>query len=381
MSSNKLLNENFFAEQSEASKIKSQIVSKYLDGWSLIIGSWAPKLVYADFFAGRGRYEDGKPSTPLEAITNVASRPKLVGKVQMVFNEFNEDFHRQLSDNVLCHEQTSSLAFKPIIQNNDFQGLPAIEQLRNWLGLPSSGTLPPSLVFVDPWGYKGLSLQHLSDILKHKGCEIIFFFNYNRINGALSNSFMKKHMALLFGQEKADSLKKELGLIKKRPTAREAIIIKAVKQVLLSHLAPKQVFVQDFRFKKGNRISHHVIFATTHPKGFGLMKDIMSTESASYPDGLPSYQYSQNPSNQFGLFDGLVVIGQQLLSFYSGRSLTHKEVYDNHQFTGPYTSKNYKDALLWLEETRQVIVKPERSMRRLYNGRPTLGENVMITFP
>ncbi|MBH8558968.1 three-Cys-motif partner protein TcmP [Hymenobacter negativus] len=381
---NNALSETFFNEQTEASRIKSKIVSKYLDGWSLILSSWAQKLVYADFFAGCGRYEDGSASTPLESISNVASRDSrsnLKNKIQFIFNELNQEFHAQLTRNIAEHLPTAQLRYSPIIQNQSFEELPALEQLRNWLQLQPGNTLPPSLVFVDPWGYRGLSLNHLGDILKIRGCEVIFFFNYNRINGALNNPFMKKHMTILFGQERADSLHHELAAIKKRPALREYIILQAVKENLRRAVHPQTAFVQEFKFKKGNRVSHFVIFATTHPKGFGLMKDIMSTESASYPDGLPSYQHSQNSSTQFGLFDGLVLIGQQLLTFYAGRNLTHKEVYDNHQFTGPYTSKNYKDALLWLEETHQVTVNPERSKRRSYRGRPTLGENVMITFP
>jgi len=381
MGSNKILNENFFSEQSEASKIKSKIVSKYLDGWSLIIGSWAHKIVYADFFAGCGRYEDGNPSTPLEAISNIAVRDKLRGKIQMIFNEFNGEFYKQLQDNVIKYQDTKLLFYKPIIQNQDFQDLPALVQLRNWLELSPGVNIPPSLVFVDPWGYKGLSLYHLGDILKIKGCEVIFFFNYNRINSALSNAFMKKHMALLFGQEKAELLRKELALIRDKPTAREAVIIKAVKEILQTHVNPQRAYIQEFKFKKGNRVSHFVIFATTHPKGFGLMKDIMALESASYFDGLPTYQYSQSKSIQMSLFGGLVPLAEQLLKFFAGQTVSSLDVYEKHQVTGPYTSRNYKDVLLWLEEHQQVIVAPERSKRKLYKGGPTMGEKVMISFP
>jgi len=47
--------------------------------------------------------------------------------------------------------------------------------------------LIPTLFFVDPWGYKGLSLRLINSVLKDWACECIFFFNYNIINICISN--------------------------------------------------------------------------------------------------------------------------------------------------------------------------------------------------
>lgn len=378
---NEQLTEDFFSEQTEASRIKSSIVSKYLDGWSLILSSWAPKMVYADFFAGCGRYENGSPSTPLEAITNITNRSRLKDKVQMIFNEFNTAFYQQLRENILAHDNISALRYAPIIQNQSFQERPALEQLRLWLQLHPSERLPPILAFVDPWGYKGLSLKHFGEILVNNGCEVIFFFNYNRINSALSNPVMKKNMTLLFGEEKADQLRRELALIRNRPHARETIILQAVKNTIKQLVQPKKSFVQDFRFMKGNRVSHYVIFATTHPKGYGLMKEIMALQSASYQDGIPVYQYTSIDSGQMALFNGVTSLSRNLLQTFTGQTIRMEDIYDKHQITGPYIKRNYKDALLLLEETSQVTTSPSRDSRRLHRGKPTMGEGVMVTFP
>ena len=45
--------------------------------------------------------------------------------------------------------------------------------------------LVPTLFFVDPWGYKGLSLKLVNAVVKDWACECVFFFNYNRINAGL----------------------------------------------------------------------------------------------------------------------------------------------------------------------------------------------------
>ncbi len=51
--------------------------------------------------------------------------------------------------------------------------------------------LVPTFFFVDPWGYKGLSLRLINSVLKNWGCDCIFFFNYTRINMGLENELVK----------------------------------------------------------------------------------------------------------------------------------------------------------------------------------------------
>lgn len=81
---------------------------------------------------------------------------------------------------------------KPIVWNNEVGS--------EMVKLFSSIKLVPTLFFVDPWGYKGLSLQLVNAVLKDWGCDCIFFFNYNRINMGLTNPMVQEHMAALFGE-------------------------------------------------------------------------------------------------------------------------------------------------------------------------------------
>jgi three-Cys-motif partner protein len=57
----------------------------------------------------------------------------------------------------------------------------------------------PTLFFVDPFGYKGLSLRLVNAVLKNWGSDCIFFFNYNRINMGVGNDAVLQHMEALFG--------------------------------------------------------------------------------------------------------------------------------------------------------------------------------------
>ena len=90
--------------------------------------------------------------------------------------------------------------------------------------------LVPTLFFVDPWGYKGLSLRLVNSVLKDWACECIFFFNYNRINMGLGNEFVRAHMAALFGDDRAARLRGRLEAME--PARREAVIVEELCQAL-----------------------------------------------------------------------------------------------------------------------------------------------------
>ena len=62
---------SFFSKQTEASRLKAEIVSKYFSAWANVIASKGrPRIGYLDLFSGPGRYDDGNPSTPLFILEN-----------------------------------------------------------------------------------------------------------------------------------------------------------------------------------------------------------------------------------------------------------------------------------------------------------------------
>jgi hypothetical protein len=74
-----------------------------------------------------------------------------------------------------------TLRYRPTIQNRIIDG--------KWAGILSKLQVP-TLVFLDPCGYKGLSLKLISSVLGGFGNDCIFFFNYSRINMKLDLEIM-----------------------------------------------------------------------------------------------------------------------------------------------------------------------------------------------
>ncbi len=110
--------------------------------------------------------------------------------------------------------------------------------------------LVPTLFFVDPWGYKGLSLQLIKSVVKDWGCDCIFFFNYNRINMGLNNDAVKEHMNALFGQVRAYQVREKLN--KLSPQERELSVVEAICEAL-KEMGGQYVLPLRFRHEIGNR--------------------------------------------------------------------------------------------------------------------------------
>ena len=364
--------EHFFDESSEQSAVKTAIVSKYFDFWAKVIipqvlKSQEKKIAYLDLFAGPGRYKDGTKSTPLFILEKAINDPTMSQVLVTIFNDKDEKNAQSLQTAIDAIPGIEKLKFRPVIWNKEVGS----EMVKEF----SSMRLVPTLFFVDPWGYKGLSLQLVNSVLKDWGCDCIFFFNYNRINMGLTNPFVHEHMNALFGEDRAELLRKKLATLP--PDDRETCIV----EELCEALGAKQGrFVLPFGFKndKGTRTSHHLIFVSKHVLGYSIMKDIMAKESSLHEQGVPSFQYSPADGRFPLLFElnrPLDDLEEMLLSQFAGKTLTMNEIFEGHQVGRRFIKKNYKDALKQMETKGTIVCDPAKRKK------DTFGDNVKVTFP
>jgi len=88
----------------------------------------------------------------------------------------------------------------------------------------------------------------------------------------------------------------------------------------------------------GKRTSHHLIFATKDPLGYGIMKEIMAKYSSEEHQGVPSFEYCPASAIHPLLFElsrPLTDLEGMLLGGFAGRTLTMKEVFDLHNVGRP----------------------------------------------
>ncbi len=354
------------------------IVAKYFWSWAKVIIAVQKKqprplsdrIAYVDLFAGPGRYKDGTESTPLMILERAIQDSDISQRLVMIVNDKNADNVRSLKSEIEAFPGYERLKYKPQILNEEVSDhfSRIFEQVR----------LIPTLLFIDPWGYKGLSLDLIYSVVKDWGCDVIFFFNYNRIRPGIHNPFVEEHMNALFGAERAEKLRNLLPTFESS-AQRELAIIEEIGQAL-KELGVTYVLPFRFLDEKGSRTSHHLIFATKSIKGYEIMKEIMAGESSKTEQGVASFEYNASDIRfplLFELARPLDDLVEMLVNDFSGRSLTMHQVYELHHVGRPYIEKNYKQALLTLEEQGRIETNPSANIRR----KNTFGPNVVVKFP
>ncbi len=354
--------EKFFDETREQSLIKATIVEKYFGAWSQIITSTqlryeqhAQKIGYIDLFAGPGRYKDGAISTPLRVLNSALQNKQLHDRFVTIFNDKDENHVNTLSEAIGELENIKRLKYPPQIWNEEVgDNIAAQFEKLNVI---------PVLAFIDPWGYKGLSLRLVNAFLKDWGCDCVFFFNYARINAGLSNSKVRTHMEALFESQTQSLIDSIQGL---KPEEREVVIVESLAKSLKSY---GHRFVLPFCFKNtsGRRTTHHLIFVTKHFKGYEVMKEIMAKASSMENQGVPSFQYMPATSLAQGLLfelnRPLDSLRDLLLASFAGQTISMIDIYKQHSIDKPFIKKNYKDVLKTMEEEGAIKTIGRKSKR------------------
>ncbi|MCK1698781.1 three-Cys-motif partner protein TcmP [Bradyrhizobium sp. 144] len=367
-------NGKFFDEQLDQSDAKARIVQKYFFAWANVIMPTAKamgnKIGYFDLYAGPGRYKDGAKSTPLLILERAIETPAMASMLVTMFNDANEDHSSSLQAEIDKLPGIKKLKHKPQVLCDEV-GADAEKYF-------AETKIIPAFTFVDPFGYKGLSLKIVNGVTKDWGCDCVFFFNYNRINAGLNNDLVRKHMDALFGTERVEDLRKKLK--GKSPEEREALILEEISQAIK---AMGGKFVLPFRFKRGARTSHSLIFVSKNFKGYEIMKHIMANESSTEDQNVASFTYSPADASTpllFSLAQPFDKLLAELPKVFKGETLTMREIYEQHSVDTPYIDKNYKEALRQLEVAGKITADPPAAERPKRAGLSTFANHVRVTF-
>jgi three-Cys-motif partner protein len=218
--------DEFFEQQREQSLVKSEIVRKYFWAWAKVIlpsaRRYSRKIGYIDLFAGPGIYQDGSKSTPIRILERAIEDPDMREMLVALFNDANLEYAVSLKNAINSLPGIRSLNYPPTVHNEEVdRGFERIFKDKN---------LVPTLLFLDPWGYKGISIELIASVLKNWGCDCILFFNYNRIKVSLTNPKVTEHMDALFGKERAEKLRIQLEAIP--ADEKELTVIEAITESL-----------------------------------------------------------------------------------------------------------------------------------------------------
>ncbi len=365
----------FFEEAKEHSLLKTDIVAKYFAAWANVIVPLVNKregrkarIGYFDLYAGAGMYADGTESTPVRIRKQATVREDVRRALVTIYDDADAENYDRLKKAISEIPGIDQLAYTPKVYNQQVG--------EDVIRLFSDMRMIPSVIFLDPWGYKGLCLDLINSVVKDWACECIFFFNYQRVNAAVNNELLMRHVDGLFGAERAERLRAATNT-RLSSSGREELILGELVQALKEKHGR---FVLKFRFRnpEKDRTSHYLIFVTKDVLGHDIMKAIMAKASSGTEQGVPSFEYNPCPPPDDGIFlgplDDLMV---QLRTTMAGRRMTMKQVFNEHNVGTRFISANYKTALRKLEEAGYLTACPPLAERR----NNTFSDSTVVTFP
>jgi three-Cys-motif partner protein len=361
--------EGFFDEPSSSSLIKQRFAVDYFMSWTNVLAR--NRIVgYADLFAGPGLYKNGDKSVPVLIAERVIAEERLRNTVRLWFNEGDTRLAEQLRSNLLSLPGFGSLKYKPVFTKIVVDKSLAEHQFSI-----------PTFLFADPCGYKGLSLQLIANALRGFGNDCLFFFNYRRINMKLSYPVMDDSIDEFFEPERARRIRREIAGLPSRE--REDYVLKELRGAIRDAGGIPVVFA--FRSREGGGTSHHLVFASKHPKGASIMKRLMNEHSSEMIEGIGSWDYDPKDAGprNLPLFSPLVQVCDRLLEIFAGQTLTFGQLVNREAPETQYTEATYRDAVLQLEAEFRIQVTPAAEHRRMQPGtrKRTLPETTTLQFP
>jgi three-Cys-motif partner protein len=343
----------FFEKQTPSSKIKASIIAEYFPNYcKIIVTKHAPKAIrYIDLFAGPGLYEDGNPSTPILIARHCSKLDSLRQNVKMFFND-NEQSNT-LENNFYAEFPEGTFTHKPFFADRTVGEAESITNFlcRSTLNAKNKNDYP-SLLFIDPFGYKGIETKVLAKFLEYWGNEIFLFVNTKRIHPALENDKFESLMQDLFPTT-LEQIKKDRKF-KSTVSERLKLIIDSLGDEYKS-LLKGNVYYTAFKFQEedSDATSHYILHFTKGKRGFDLIKTTYNdfANVGTIFDGVNTYTFDakkiENPHIE--LFDvkseNIDKLKEELFSQYQGKQVSANDLFEEHQTNCLYSRSHYTEAL------------------------------------
>lgn len=379
-------NKNFFAKQTDSSRVKAKIISEYFPQYCRIICKkhMPQKFGYYDMFAGPGKYGDGSLSTPLLVAKQCYEDETLRDRVWMVFNDMT--YGDELKKNFEDMYPNGTFGKDPFFANRVFGEWPKIDIFLTRNTMNGFFNDCPSLLFIDPWGYKHINTRVLTQFLTQWGNEVFIFINTKRLNAAFSNELFQEDLKMIFPLTYND-VKNNLNIQNS---------VEEKHKYIINHLAEEfqcilggSVFYTAFQFREEeiDTPSHYLLHITKGAKGFELIKQVY-TKYANVDRPLTGMKnvetYTFDPHSIRGMFDedfkqeNIQNLKNKLCEKYAGQTICADKLFREDQQEQLHSKTHYLLALRQLFE--------EKKIRTCYNdGRnhkvPVLiSQSCIITF-
>jgi len=348
------MTKDFFKKQTNSSRIKANIVAEYFPQYCRILLKRSQQEIrYLDLFSGPGKYDDGNFSTPLLIAHSCAKDSLLKKKVRLLFND--NEYCEQLRANFESEFGNNTFALEPRFGDKT---VGEDEQILKYLttDFTKNGKNPyPTLLFFDPWGYKGIDTLVLAKFLEGWGNEIFLFLNTKRINAAIENEKFDDLMLALFPTSIKEIRRDRK--YKARVHERLSLIIDHLADEFNKAVKKGPVYSCAFRFQEedSKTTSHFIVHFTKHLKGYELVKQVYYNydnigasldKDGNYTFDAKAMDY-QNRLLNFGE-ENIRNLSTMLIETYRGKTVSAKKLYEEHHPQTKYCASHYAKTLRWM---------------------------------
>ena len=326
-------------------KAKHELLRRYLGGWFPILAAYGrSRVVYLDGFCGPGLYAKGEPGSPIVALDTLVSHtafPRL-NHAEFVFLFIDQDPARcqnleQELDAFWSRKGGQPPNVKIQVICSEFADAAAsrMGSVRQQLE-----TFAPTFALIDPFGWNGIPLKLIAELLSTDKCEVLISFMFDSINRFLSHPDAKVRGSLeaLFGTRRFSEASGLSGNERKQ----------FLHDLYRSQLRDVAGFDYVLPFEMVNMSGHTVysLFYGTHSlKGVEVMKDAMwKLDPAS---GL---RFADRRSGQYTLFSGANLdfspLRQAILDAFDGRTVRVEGIHRFVLLETLYAAGHYKQQVL-----------------------------------
>lgn len=265
--------DQFFGSISDQSRTKHRIYQAYLVPWSQKLGSQHRRIWVVDGFAGPGVYVDGSPGSPLLAMqrsAEVAASGRF--SLQCLFADRNAERRARLRRLAASYPASSAQLLEGDFWSRAHQ-------------IPDIVRSEPCLLFVDPFGLKGIDFETLAQLCAR----------LDRVDVLVN---LRTPAASRLEPRHSDLITRSVGSTDWTP--------ETVGEVFRRNLGSRARFLRPaslaVRQRFGGRIQTEIVLASRHPAAYELWNDISVTEveKLASSDGMDPAARDENLSTIVG---------------------------------------------------------------------------------
>lgn len=337
-------------EYREHTKVKHEILNKYLECWIRILGKFH-NLNILDCFAGRGRYADnsiGSPIIILRKLAEIHEKMNCPNEASCIFIEKNQNNFNNLIDTIEEEKRQNPDKYGGWLEielNNDEFANVAKTVLEEY-----GDGLAPSFFFIDPFGYGGIPIKVIGDILSLDRTEAIITFMVRDVIRFLRASQHRISIETLYGAENIPRLLSE----KYASLPAEQALLNLYLDKLRHEASINFAFAFKVNADDKLQTTYYLIHCTNHPKGCEVMKEIMFKTGTAGEFGYLGPAEGQLTISQASNFDELKDF---LLERFRGKTLTFQQIRYATILETPCITKQYRDAIKELETEGKVVIE------------------------